>query len=224
MQAQYTGLVSWVIISTFHLGWKVWTGKCILVKGVSKQPLLLLSSILSREKQARHNRHTNTHNLCKFQLIWTIFWKNYTKKSMNLPNFLEFFGAAIYKTQTLLLWLRNWLNMSTTERVFKNRVSSKLDLQICKLSLTKQTQTKQILCKIIWICSQHYSEIDQTWVGRSRKIWVLQSLSGMFDLLFLIYYSRRTWRTSMIDFEMDQTWAGHGRSEFHRAWQVFSDP
>ena len=52
VQAQYTGLVSWVIISTFHLGCKVWTGKCSLVKGVTKQPLLLLSSMLSREKQA----------------------------------------------------------------------------------------------------------------------------------------------------------------------------
>ena len=41
-----------------------------------------------------NNRHTNTHNLSKFQLIWTIFWKNYTKKSMNLANFLEFFGGG----------------------------------------------------------------------------------------------------------------------------------
>ena len=165
--------IHWVSFLGYHfnlIGWKVWTGKCSLVKGVSKQPLLLLSSILSREKQARHNRHTNTHNLCKFQLIWTIFWKNYTKKSMNLPNFLEFFGAAIYKTQTLLLWLRNWLNMSTTERVFKNRVSSKLDLQICKLSLTKQTQTKQILCKIIWICSQHYKGLILFYKGKSASL------------------------------------------------------
>ena len=30
----------------------MWTGKCSLVKGVTKQPLLLLSSMLSREKQA----------------------------------------------------------------------------------------------------------------------------------------------------------------------------
>ena len=29
------------------------TGKCSLVKGVTKQPLLLLSSMLSREKQAK---------------------------------------------------------------------------------------------------------------------------------------------------------------------------
>ena len=56
--------------------------------------------------------------------------------------------------------------MSTTERVFKNRVSNKLDLQICKLSLTKQTQTKQILCKLIWICLQHYA----TPIGSQEKI------------------------------------------------------
>ena len=30
----------------------MWTGKCSLIKGVTKQPLLLLSSMLSREKQA----------------------------------------------------------------------------------------------------------------------------------------------------------------------------
>ena len=75
----------WVSFLGYHfnlIGWKVWTGKCSLVKGVSKQPLLLLSSILSREKQARHNRHTNTHNLCKFQLIWTIFWKKYISSDL----------------------------------------------------------------------------------------------------------------------------------------------
>jgi hypothetical protein len=47
--------IHWVSFLGYHfnlIGWKVWTGKCSLVKGVSKQPLLLLSSMLSREKQA----------------------------------------------------------------------------------------------------------------------------------------------------------------------------
>ena len=50
-----TGLVSWVIISTFYIGWKVWTGKCgqglFLRKGVdlewvSYTPLHLKSNPL----------------------------------------------------------------------------------------------------------------------------------------------------------------------------------
>ena len=47
--------IHWVSFLGYHfnlIGWKVWTGKCSLVKGVSKQPLLLLSSMLWGEKQA----------------------------------------------------------------------------------------------------------------------------------------------------------------------------
>ena len=51
--------IHWVSFLGYHfnfliwdLGCKMWTGKCSLVKGVTKQPLLLLSSMLSREKQA----------------------------------------------------------------------------------------------------------------------------------------------------------------------------
>ena len=47
--------IHWVSFLGYHfnlIGWKVWTGKCSLVKGVSKQPLLLLSSMLWEEKQA----------------------------------------------------------------------------------------------------------------------------------------------------------------------------
>ena len=47
VQAQYTGLVSWVIISTFHLGWKVWIGKCSLVNGVRWQQHSLQSRGIS---------------------------------------------------------------------------------------------------------------------------------------------------------------------------------
>ena len=46
--------IHWVSFLGYHfnlIGWKVWTGKCSLVKGVSKQPLLL-SSMLWEEKQA----------------------------------------------------------------------------------------------------------------------------------------------------------------------------
>ena len=47
--------IQWVSFLGYHfnlIGCKVWTGKCSLVKGVTKQPLLLLFSMLSREKQA----------------------------------------------------------------------------------------------------------------------------------------------------------------------------
>ena len=43
--AQYTGLVSWVIISTFHLGWKVWIGICSLVNGAPSALQWVLAAI-----------------------------------------------------------------------------------------------------------------------------------------------------------------------------------
>ena len=96
--------------------------------------------------------------------------------------------------------------MSTTERVFKNRVSNKLDLQICKLSLTKQTQTKQILCKIIWICSQHY--LRSQWDNGQARHSLNLSLPFVvaYCLTEISAFSQAMWTKPNMDTQRKNTW------------------
>ena len=107
----------WVSFLGYHfnlIGWKVWTGKCILVKGVSKQPLLLLSSMLWGEKQATPRflpaagllrvggrRPPPTSSLCTC-MLWTLVMVNtscfYFMLLFNVPILhVPFPWASVYE-------------------------------------------------------------------------------------------------------------------------------
>ena len=107
------------------------------------------------------------YKICEFQPFWMIFWKFCNKISLFLAIFLEFFGLRNNLTLQEPLYTRNISPILYTERNKKNHFSNKFNLQVCKLNLARQTQTKQVFGKSTWTCEQHYHQVLTTHLARA---------------------------------------------------------
>ena len=76
------------------------------------------------------------------------FYENFVIKFLFfLAIFLEFFGFGNNHTLQEPLYTRGIALILCIERNKKNQISNKLNLQVCKLNLARQTQTKQVFSK-----------------------------------------------------------------------------
>ena len=120
------------------------------------------------------------YKICEFQPFWMIFWKFCNKISLFLAIFLEFFGLRNNLTLQEPLYTRNISPILYTERNKKNHFSNKFNLQVCKLNLARQTQTKQVFGKSTWTCEQHYlcslkSNVRSVVLASVRSSWKVAS-------------------------------------------------
>merc|ERR1712102_174551 len=89
------------------------------------------------------------------------FFENFAIKFLFfLAIFLEFFVLGNNHTLQEPLYTRSNTLILCIERNKKNQISNKLNLQVCKLNLARQTQTKQVFGKSTWTCAQHYLQLS----------------------------------------------------------------